>query len=370
MRINLICGLLIAFAWSLTSAGQEEAKIREQSVDVQSPWKMIDVDTQASLRGLHVQSQNNIWASGSGGTIINSIDGGQTWQIKIVPGAEELDFRDIHAMDDTTIVAITSGTPARIYRSNDRGLDWKQVYENKDEKVFIDALSFWDDQTGIVMGDPIDGSLFLLRTMDGGKSWGEFERPPQTLPGEGGFAASGTNMITRGKQKAFIALGSDLPESSTKTSRILISDNGGNDWIAATVPMQRNSSAGIFSICFANPNDGVAVGGDYKQPDNKTNNYAVTHDGGKTWSVPPQPQPPSGFRSCVELWINGGELSFVSVGPNGTDLSNDLGKHWRRVSNEGFHAIDFTPDGKRGWATGGDGRVAQWIGIESVEPVD
>lgn len=369
MNTKFMCGLFLIFCLPLAAAGQEKLKIGKETVVVQSPWKLVNVDTKASLRGLHVLSENDIWASGSSGTIINSIDGGQTWRVKIVPGAEELDFRDIHAVDDATIVAITSGTPARIYRSVDGGSNWKLVYENKDEKVFLDALSFWDDQTGIVMGDPIGEDLFLLGTSDGGRSWGNYKQTPRTLPGEAGFAASGTNMITTGKQRVFIALGGALPESSNKTSRILISDNGGKDWGAATVPIARNPSAGIFSICFANSKDGVVVGGDYKQPDGTTSNYAATHDGGKTWNTPRRRQPPSGYRSCVAKWVDGRELNFVSVGPNGTDLSTDLGDHWRRVSNEGFHAIDSTPDGKHGWATGGDGRIAQWLGIEKVKPI-
>ena len=367
MKIEPVYGLFLRVVWSQILAGQETLKNGKETVVAQSPWKLVDVDSKTSLRGLHVLSEKDIWASGSGGTIIHSIDGGQTWRVKIVPGAEELDFRDIHAMDDASIVAITSGTPARIYRTVDGGSNWKLVYENADERVFLDALSCWDDQTGIVMGDPIDNKLFLLGTSDGGKSWERYKQTPRLLRGEAGFAASGTNMFTSGKQKAFIALGGDLPDKSTNASRILVSDDAGKVWAAAKVPMARNASAGIFSICFANPLDGVAVGGDYKQPDDTTNNYATTHDGGKSWQIPNKRQPPSGYRSCVAKWVDGREVNFVSVGPSGTDLSSDLGDHWRRVSNEGFHAVDFTPDGKHGWATGADGRIAQWLGISKVK---
>jgi hypothetical protein len=132
--------------------------------------------------------------------------------------------------------------------------------------------------------------------------------------------------------------------------------------------MVRSPSAGIFSICFANGNDGVVVGGDYKQPDDDSDNYAVTRDGGLTWTTPKPRQPPSGFRSCVATWRDGREVNFVAVGTNGTDLSTDLGTQWRRVSNEGFHAVEFTPDGKQGWACGSDGRVAKWLGVRQAKP--
>jgi photosystem II stability/assembly factor-like uncharacterized protein len=371
---NRICLVFCFFVMALLIdfspvAAQEKLKIDNETVAVvPSPWKFATVDTKASLRGLHVLSEKEIWASGTGGTIVNSIDGGETWRVKIVPGAEELDFRDIHAIDDGTIVAMTSGTPARIYRSTNGGSRWKLCYESTDERVFLDALAFWDEQVGVVMGDPIGDSLFLLGTTDAGKSWKLFPQVPRTIAGEAGFAASGTNMIVTGEHKLMIALGGDVEGSSKQSSRVLVSEDNGKNWAAATVPIGRSPAGGIFSLCFANDKDGVAVGGDYKQPDAKTNNYAVTSDGGKTWTTPSPRQPPSGYRSCAATWINGREVNIVSVGPNGTDLSGDLGNKWHRVSNEGFHAINFTTDGKHGWASGGEGRLARWVGIPKSKP--
>lgn len=337
-------------------------ELTDSNADVPAVWQMMEIDSDASLRGLHVVGESVVWASGSGGTIIHTTDGGAHWNVQIVPGAEKLDFRDIHAIDEKTIVAITSGTPARIYRSTDGGSSWAVTYENKDEKVFLDALSFFDKQQGVVMGDPIDGSLFLLQTTDGGKTWKQNQASPATSPGEAGFAASGTNMIVVGKQKVMIALGGAETGKTATTNRVLFSGNRGADWSAGVVPMVRSPSAGIFSLCFSSPDNGVAVGGDYLKQDATTHNYAVTRDGGKTWSVPKRRQPPSGYRSCVAAWINEGRPEFIAVGPNGTDRSTDLGNSWHAISKTGFHAIEFSPDGKQGWATGGDGRVAKWMG--------
>ncbi len=329
---------------------------------VESPWKLMDVATDASLRGLHVLSTQIIWASGTGGTIVNSKDGGETWQVSIVEGAEKLDFRDIHAIDEHTIVAITSGTPARIYRSVDGGSQWNLCYENKDERVFLDALSFLNKQKGIVMGDPMGDKLFLLSTQDLGKTWSTVKSAPRVIKGEAGFAASGTNM-TVNDGKFFIGLGSHLEGETSPNSRILVSDNSAKNWKAINVPIPRAQSAGIFSICFVDRKHGVVVGGDYQKPDNTTNNIAVTNDGGQTWSAPTTNQPPTGFRSCSAAWINGAQINVISVGPNGTDRSTDMGHRWHRISNEGFHSIDFSPDGISGWASGSEGRIARWKGV-------
>ncbi|MFL6373085.1 MAG: oxidoreductase, partial [Pyrinomonadaceae bacterium] len=60
-----------------------------------SQWVRQTVNTTASFRGLAVVNEKIVWASGTGGTVIRTIDGGKTWNVIIVPGAEKLDFRDI-----------------------------------------------------------------------------------------------------------------------------------------------------------------------------------------------------------------------------------------------------------------------------------
>ena len=361
----VLLSCFIAFGCAESALSQERLRIDNDTVAVvESPWKLMNVDTKSNLRGLHVLSSDDVWASGSNGTIVNTFDGGENWHVHLVPGAEELDFRDVHAIDDGTVVAITSGTPARIYRSTSGGSNWSLVFENTDERVFLDSVCFLDDRRGIAMGDPIGDGLYLLATRDAGKTWRPFKQVPRILPGEAGFAASGTNMISTEKKKVFIGLGSHEEGQASLTSRILFSLDSAKSWKKTNVPIARSPSAGIFSICFANKKNGVAVGGDYKRADDSSSNYAVTLDGGLTWSTPAVREPPTGFRSCVSVWLKyGREINMIAVGPNGTDRSTDLGQKWHRISNEGFHAVDFEPDGQFGWAVGADGRIAKWQGI-------
>lgn len=362
MIIRSIAGWLLVVCLTVPLTAQDKLGSASAKPAGESPWALVDVDTQASLRGLHVRSETDIWASGTGGTIINSTDGGKSWRVSIVAGAEKLDFRDIHAINRETVLAITSGTPACIYRTDDGGSTWNQVYENRDERVFLDALSVADAQNGIVMGDPIVDKLFLLVTSDGGRSWTQSKSAPDTGPGEAGFAASGTNMITTDPKNIFIALGGHQVDQTSDSSRIMVSRDGGSHWTPATVPIQRSPSAGIFSLCFVDSKHGIAVGGDYLKPEIDAHNYAVTSDGGATWKTPSPRRPPSGYRSCVASFVDRDKTKALAVGPNGTDLSEDFGNSWTRVSTEGFHAIDFSPDQQHGWATGADGRVAKWLG--------
>ena len=359
-----LCALTLAsFANDLRAQEQEKIELDGDTARVvNSPWKKVDVGTDAHFRGLHVVDDKVIWASGSKGTVIVSADGGKTWRQRNVEGAEELDFRDIYAFDDGTAVIISSGDVARIYRTTNGGRTWKSCGQKSN--AFFDSISFWNETYGIVMSDPIDGQFWLARTKDGGKSWKSVKKDslPTPEPGEAGFAASGTNMCVVGEETCFIGLGG-TPENQTRnSSRILISKDRGKSWsFGGPVPIQRSPSSGIFSIWFADESDGVAIGGDYLNADDTSSNYAVTRDGGKTWTTPSPRVPPSGYRSCVASWKNGREVKLVAVGTNGTDMSTDLGNKWVRISKKGFNSVGFSSNGRSGWAVGQDGSVARWV---------
>jgi photosystem II stability/assembly factor-like uncharacterized protein len=375
LQTRMIVSVLLSVACGLASESVGQVETKNAVDDHQKPtWQMMDVDTKASLRGLHVLDAKHIFASGTGGTVVQSRDGGKSWNVQTVPGAESLDFRDIHAIDRDNLVIMSSGSPARMYRSKDGGKLWTKTFERTDEKFFLDAVAFWDDNNGLVMGDPIDGRVLLLRTTDGGNSWQQVENTPKLLPGEAGFAASGTNMITVGKNKVLIALGGAPKDQTIKTSRVLVSSDRAETWQAASLLLDRSPSAGIFSLHFIDDENGIAVGGDYKKETSTTGTIAITQDGGQSWSVPAESVPaesganqstPSGFRSCVvsfpysviDQGINNDGSACLSVGPNGTDYSTDQGRTWIRVSETGFHAIDF---GNAIWASGSQGRIGTW----------
>ena len=56
-------------------------------------------------------------------TVLRTVDGGRTWQLLPVPGAEKLDFRDVDAMSDRVahVLSIGAGAASRIYTTTDGG---------------------------------------------------------------------------------------------------------------------------------------------------------------------------------------------------------------------------------------------------------
>jgi photosystem II stability/assembly factor-like uncharacterized protein len=328
-------------------------------VAADAQWDTQDFGTTARLRGLSVVDGRVAWASGADGTVLRTVDGGETWDRKFVPNAADLDFRDIEAVDEQVAVLLSIGVGdlSRIYRTTDGGETWTLRHANPDPDGFLDALAFWDADHGLAMGDPVGGRFVILTTDDGGETWSRIDSQglPEALPGEGAFAASGTCLVVHGDRHAWIG---------TSGGRVFGSQDRGRTWTAHETPIRSESPAsGVFSLAFRDAEHGVAVGGDYERPDLGGRNVAVTFDGGRTWRTPEGPGP-DGYRSAVAVIPGTEGPTLVAVGPTGTDWSRDGGETWERIGDEGFHAVDFAGE-DAGWAVGEDGRIARFIDEES-----
>lgn len=53
-------------------------------------WLRQNINTTANFRTVHAVSDKNVWISGSKGTVLRTIDGGQNWQVINVPNTEKL----------------------------------------------------------------------------------------------------------------------------------------------------------------------------------------------------------------------------------------------------------------------------------------
>jgi len=327
----------------------------KQPDDIHIRWQIQSSGTDASLRGLCTVSDRVAWASGSGGTIIRTTDGGNTWQGLSSPDEAALDFRDIQAFDENTALILSAGQPARIYKTTDGGNVWTNTYTDPNTTSFYNAMAFWDEKNGIATSDPVEGHFLLIQTTDGGNSWHRVppENIPEPLEGEAGFASSGTCIAVGGETHAYLGLGGPA-------ARLFHSTDRGWTWSAASTPIfSGRPSAGIFSVAFLDSKNGVIVGGDYQDPDGTEGNAAYTTDAGRTW-LPADASPPSGFRSCV-AHLPETASALLAVGPNGSDLSVDFGKTWTRLDTTGYHVASFPKTGNTGWAAGGQGRIAKII---------
>lgn len=346
MRI-LFYILLLALV-SCTSASTSEI----QSAD----WQAYDAGMDASIRGICVVDDQVVWVSGSGGQYSFTANGGATWQPGRVPGADSLDFRDVEAFSAEVayLMSIGPGQQSRIYKTTDGGQNWILQYQNELAAGFFDGFAFWDEQNAILVGDPIDGRLYLLKTNDGGRNWQRI--PPEKLPplveGEYGFAASGTGIAVF-EDHVWVATGG-------LAARVFHSPDRGESWEVYDTPVvSGKASTGLFSIDFRDALHGVAVGGDYTQPNQKGYTYARTEDGGRTWMAPVDTTVIS-YRSCVQYLPN--STALISVGRGGVSaFSNDDGMRWTTFGSLGLYTLSIAKRGGAVWAAGPEGSVARLV---------
>lgn len=323
------------------------------SVSTHAQWIKQNVDTTASFRGLSVVNEKTVWASGTGGTVIRTIDGGKTWKVMVVPGAEKLDFRDIEAFDANMayILSIGNGESSRIYKTTDGGETWKEQFRNKDEKAFYDAIACWDRNNCLAMSDPVDGKYVFVETSDG-VNW----RPRSSihhaiaLTGEAAFAASGTCLIAVGKRTAFLVSGGTA-------ARVFRSDDRGQTWLAANTQFVKGTGgSGIFSIAMYDAKNGVIVGGNYEKPGDANNNLAFSTDGGKTWKLG---SGLNGYRSGV-TYVD--KKTIIAVGTNGSDITRDGGKTWKEFGSENLNAVAAFRSASDHyiWAVGPNGLIVKY----------
>jgi photosystem II stability/assembly factor-like uncharacterized protein len=347
--------------WSSISEAQMMAEMAvavEQANPHVPRWQEQKSGTAARLRGVSAVNENVAWASGSNGTVVRTVDGGMHWQVSVIPGAADLDFRDVHGVDANTAYALSAGEgeKSRIYKTNDGGTAWSLQFTNHEPKGFFDAFAFWDANNGIAFSDPVGGRFLVIRTADGGATWKEIPRAnmPGALPDEAAFAASGSSIAVSGKDHVWIATGGSA-------ARVFHSSDRGLTWSVAVTPITSgSSSAGVFSIYAASPELVFVVGGDYRKENESSLNVARSVDGGRTWL--PGPQLP-GYRSAIAAVRNEAAAVYIAVGPSGTDFLRASSGSWINIGTVGYDAVGFLPNIPTGWAVGQGGRIARWDGV-------
>ncbi|MDE3162197.1 MAG: hypothetical protein KGL64_02965 [Acidobacteriota bacterium] len=127
----------------------------------QTVWQMQESGATAGLRGIDSVNGTVAWASGTGGTVLRTIDVGAHWTRCATPDADKdgatMDFRGVQAWDAQTAIVMASGPgdKSRLYKTEDGCRTWTLVLRNTDPDGFYDAVVFWDRKHGILLGDPV-----------------------------------------------------------------------------------------------------------------------------------------------------------------------------------------------------------------------
>ena len=336
-------------------------------------WQIAEpAPTTADLRGIDYVGNRVAWASGTEGTVLRTEDSGYLWQRCSVPrGAEHLDFRGVQAFDANTAIVMSSGKGSltRLYKTTDGCQTWKLVFTNPDADGFFDAVKFHGSTQGVVLGDPVDGKFVLWQSSDQGATWARANSGfPQFLArsmrpaidGEGAFAASNSALLVSSGFVAFVTGGAPGARIFFAEWFPSAAGGGGGSVGIYTLRMAKGSaSAGAFSI-FRREDDSwiVIVGGDYLRP-GESSGTAVSGFGR---AFAPSETPPHGYRSAVVY--DAASKTWITVGPNGTDISADDGRNWRALRPDA--ARGDAPDADQHWnalslpfAVGPHGRIGK-----------
>jgi photosystem II stability/assembly factor-like uncharacterized protein len=329
------------------------------------------------LEAIAPVDENVAWIAGVAGTVLRTTDGGATWQLRPVPGAETLAFRDIHAVDaDTAFILTNNGGPnARIYKTSDGGATWTLEFQSPIANTFYDCFAFWSPRRAIAIPDAENGHFDTVRMTDG-HTWANIgDQFPPGQPGEGLFPTSGNCVTTLGRRRAWAVLGGADP------SRVLVTDDGGDTWTSHPIPITGAPTSGGTNVIFRDRRHGIVAGGDVFAPTVQQNNVARSSDGGETWTLAtPAPFPgavyglayvPRGEPDDRDDLGDGDDRGddhncreradhpVIATGPGGAAWSRDEGDTWEALPGLTTYFTVELATRRTGWLAGSLGKIVR-----------
>jgi hypothetical protein len=271
------------------------------------------------------------------------------------------------------------GDLSRLYKTADGCKTWKLVFANPDKDGFWDAVRITGAKTALMIGDPIPKREFnrlkiktnyhfpLYGTTDAGETWIRLDTSNLFARSDSDgkltesiFAASNSTLLEIKEHRMIIyASGGSMPslghlELVEHPDPLLCKSHC---WMTgrSQVPFRPGPTSGAFSIDVRNSDSSdpilVAVGGDYSARETMESTAATCWRNDK---LPPfmtgfvcqlAQSMPHGYRSSVAY--EEATKTWITVGPNGTDVSIDDGKNWRKVHPD--QALNEAPDADRNW---------------------
>jgi photosystem II stability/assembly factor-like uncharacterized protein len=327
-KILLFAAILVAFS-------------TQAQTDFWTEYATSQPAASTGMRSISIVNDNVAWLSNSCGTTgcatirrySLTLDGGLTWTtnaIDLGAAAANLEIANICGVSATTAFASVfpkaAGTVGGIWKTTDSGATWTRQatasYNGADGASFTNLVYFWDENNGVAMGDPSDGSFEIYTTTNGGTNW--TRTPSGNIPAAIDAQEYGlTNQFSVTGNKIWIG---------TTFGRILMSTDKGLTWTVSQSPIPdfgggiNGSESG--DLAFTSETNGILQTSDYQ--------LFNTTDGGDTWNTVVW----AGFlRNFGVSEIPGGVDHYISVGEDldgairGSSYSVDGGLNWTSIND-------------------------------------
>ena len=238
----------------------------------------------------------------------------------------------------------------KLIKTVDGGANWSDampsnMYSNSNS--FLNIVYFFDDNNGLLQGDPINGEFELYTTSDGGQTW--LPVPGSDIPNPQanefgyvhGYAHAGNSFWF-----------------TTSTGRLYKTSDMGHTWTAYSTPIPDFGGVvtnGVYgNVTFKDDNEGWILKND------KTLYH--TTDGGATWTQVTT----SGTLFPVDIaYLDGTTNTLLTAGfgqnDSGTAISTDGGATWTVIDND-IH-ITISPKDQHFILSGGLSNQANNTGV-------
>lgn len=290
----------------------------------------ITLEPNVSFQAVH-RIGAKIWASGTHGGIYTSQDNGENWQKVNGPiNSQQLEFRDIQLLDDGSVVVMSAGDAeaSRVYKSDVSKKNWQLQVQGNQAETFYDCMHFTDSQHGWLYGDSDKQGLFVLQTEDGGQHWQRAVVPLVAQKGEGGFASSGTCLISGENRQIYIGTG------NAEQARVLNYSNG--SWKNIDAPFTGGEAAGVFSLYQAG-DFLYAFGGSLKD-EQRTAQASLLNLSSNAWTALAN-VPLKGAIYGASLLGDKNDLKVLIANPQGVAVWHQKTQNWTLISQNNIWSL-------------------------------
>ncbi|MBU6343061.1 MAG: T9SS type A sorting domain-containing protein, partial [Bacteroidetes bacterium] len=270
---------------------------------------------------------------------------GQQWDLLKTRFGDKANITSISSPSQNTlfISGFINNNNAKVIKTIDHGQTWTDVTPPvSPNSSFIDLVQFYDNDNGVVIGDPLADEFQVYQTMDGGNSWSVL-----------------ADFLVPDAQIGEFTTGEGVFENhiwfSTNFGRVYHSNNRGQSW-----EVFQSVLSYLEDMSFSDTLNGIALYG-FTSLDFSTSPIIITADGGHTWKqldITPLGPKTGIFGAC---YIPNSSYIMLTTAKNSlltgvfeTWISPDRGETWQQISSgENIYTIHFL-DAETGW--GGEGQ--------------